>query len=107
MLSCQLINASCHKIDNPMETLGSCLSFTASMAVVIPSTPPLQISHKDFSRSILQFQKFLAQHGIDCLDTIALALSNSIEFSIAFLATTLQRAICAPLNPAYKQARRI
>ncbi|KAL8798234.1 MAG: hypothetical protein Q9182_006840 [Xanthomendoza sp. 2 TL-2023] len=41
--------------------------------------------------------------GIVPQSAVSIALPNSYEFIVAFLATTRQRAIAAPLNPLYKQ----
>lgn len=49
------------------------------------------------------FGKKLANLGITPQAAISIALPNSYEFIIAFLAASWQRAIAAPLNPAYKQ----
>ena len=49
------------------------------------------------------FQKKLAQLGIKPQDAVSIALPNSYEFIVAFLAASWQRAIAAPLNSAYRQ----
>ena len=88
-----------------MSTLFSCLSAkTDEPAIIIPSeAKPLILSHQQLLYQVLSFQKKLAAVGISPNDAIGIALPNSLEFVVAFLATALQRAICAPLNPAYKQ----
>ncbi|CAI4215336.1 unnamed protein product [Parascedosporium putredinis] len=55
-------------------------------AVIIPSKPAK-----------------LAGLGIKTGAPVSIALVNSYEFIVSFLATSWQRAIAAPLNPAYKQ----
>ena len=87
------------------STLASCLSNEVdSTAIVVPKgTNPIVLSHRNLRRHVLSFQKKLAAIGITRRDAVAIALPNSLEFTVAFLATTQQRAIAAPLNPAYKQ----
>ena len=86
-------------------TLLGCLSPEADhTAIIIPREPtPIILSHREYYRHIHSFQKKLAALGISRKDAVAMALPNSLELAVAFLATTFQRAICAPLNPAYKQ----
>jgi oxalate---CoA ligase len=88
-----------------MATLLNCLSGQSdSTALIIPSqTTPITLSHRELLQQILKFQKKLANIGISPKDAVALAFPNTIEFAIAFLAATFQRATSAPLNPAYKQ----
>lgn len=88
-----------------LGTLSACLSQeTNSTAIVIPREPtPIALSHRELRRHVLAFQAKLAAIGITHKDAVAIALPNTLEFAIPFLATSLQRAICAPLNPAYKQ----
>lgn len=45
----------------------------------------------------------LVAAGLKPGDLVALAMPNSIEFVVAFLAITWVRATAAPLNPAYRQ----
>ena len=85
-------------------TLGACLSATAtSPAIIIPSEPAVILSHQQLRQQVLAFQTRLAAIGVSYQTAVAIALPNSLEFAIAFLAISLQRAICAPLNPAYKE----
>lgn len=49
------------------------------------------------------FQKKLATLGITRGLAVSIALPNTYEFIVSFLAATWQRATAAPLNPAYKQ----
>lgn len=49
------------------------------------------------------FQSKLAAFGITPHAAVSISLPNSYEFVVAFLATSWQRAIAAPLNPAYTQ----
>ncbi|KAL2062957.1 hypothetical protein VTL71DRAFT_6029 [Oculimacula yallundae] len=88
-----------------MATLYTSLSSTSSStALIIPSNKnPIVLSHQDLFRQASRFQHKLASIGISRGDAVAFAFANTIEFGISFLATTFQRAVAAPLNPAYKQ----
>ncbi|KAL9001199.1 MAG: hypothetical protein Q9169_000383 [Polycauliona sp. 2 TL-2023] len=88
-----------------MATLPSALPTAGpSTAIVIPHKPDaLFFSYDDLNAHVLQFQQKLAHLGIGPGSAVSIALPNSYEFMVAFLATTKQRAIAAPLNPAYKQ----
>ncbi|CZR58424.1 related to 2-succinylbenzoate-CoA ligase [Phialocephala subalpina] len=88
-----------------MATLFTSLSsHVESTALIIPSAPcPTTLSHRELFQLSLKFQQRLANIGISPKHTIAISLPNTIEFAVAFLATTFQRAGAAPLNPAYKQ----
>ena len=84
-------------------TLLTCLAATVtSPAIIIPSEPAVILSHQQLHGQVLAFQKRLAAIGVGHKDAVAIALPNSLEFAIAFLAISLNRAICAPLNSAYK-----
>ena len=73
------------------------------ISVVIPGNEPLLISHLTLEHHIKICQQQLANLGIFPGAAVSIALPNSLEFVISFLATTWQRGIAAPLNPAYKQ----
>lgn len=75
-----------------------------STAVIIPSKPsPLIVSYSSLTAQIAAFQQKLADVGITSGAPVSIALVNSYEFIISFLAASWQRGIAAPLNPAYKQ----
>jgi oxalate---CoA ligase len=75
-----------------------------STAIIIPSkSSPLTITYKQLASETLAFQKKLASLGITPSAAVSIALPNSYEFIVAFLAASWQRAIAAPLNSAYKQ----
>ncbi|KAI4201873.1 MAG: hypothetical protein LQ350_002920 [Teloschistes chrysophthalmus] len=77
---------------------------TAS-AVLVPHTPQaLTFTFDDLKAHVLDFQKKLAHLGIATQNAVSIALPNSYEFIVAFLAIAAQRAVAAPLNPAYKQS---
>ena len=88
-----------------MSTLANSLpSGGTSTAVIVPGKPEaLTISYQRLNSDIVAFQKKLAALGITPGAAISIALVNSYEFIVSFLATSWQRAIAAPLNPGYKQ----
>ncbi|KAF9887893.1 hypothetical protein FE257_009553 [Aspergillus nanangensis] len=88
-----------------MATLARAFSSESSdLAVLVPQKPsPLAISYKQLSAHVSQFQAQLARLGVGHGGAVSLALVNSYEFIVAFLGASWQRAIAAPLNPAYKQ----
>ncbi|KAI4099029.1 MAG: hypothetical protein L6R37_006202 [Teloschistes peruensis] len=74
-------------------------------AVLVPHTPQALIfTFDDLKAHVLDFQKKLAHLGIATRNAVSIALPNSYEFVVAFLAIAAQRAVAAPLNPAYKQS---
>lgn len=76
----------------------------SSTAVIIPSKPnPLIVSYSSLVDQISAFQKKLADLGITTGSPVSIALVNSYEFIVSFLAASWQRGIAAPLNPNYKQ----
>lgn len=88
-----------------MTTLATSFSQDSpSTAIIVPSKPdPLTVSYEQLSVHLFFFQQKLSSLGITPSSAVSIALPNSFEFVVAFLATTWQRAIAAPLNPAYKQ----
>lgn len=73
-------------------------------AVIIPSKPrPLTVTYRDLRGECAAFQRKLAALGLGHGAPVSIATANSYEFIVAFLATAWQRAVAAPLNPAYKQ----
>ncbi|TVY57131.1 putative peroxisomal-coenzyme A synthetase [Lachnellula cervina] len=75
-----------------------------STAVIIPSKPQaLTVSYEQLSTEIRSFQKKLAKLGVTPQAAVSIALPNTYEFIVAFLASSWQRGIAAPLNAAYKQ----
>ena len=74
-------------------------------AIIVPAKPnALTISYQQLISHVSAFQKRLAHLRISAQAAVSIALPNSYEFIVAFLAISWQRAIAAPLNPAYKQA---
>ncbi|KAL1864174.1 hypothetical protein VTK73DRAFT_6109 [Phialemonium thermophilum] len=88
-----------------MATLQSAIQGSdKSVAVIVPSRPdPLTITYKALLSEVSSFQAKLAALGVSQSAAISIAIVNSYEFIVSFLATSWQRAIAAPLNPAYKQ----
>lgn len=88
-----------------MTTLANAIQSTSrATAIIVPGKPDtLTISYEQLGTQILSFQKKLASLGITPQAAVSIALPNSLEFTVAFLAASWQRAIAAPLNPAYKQ----
>ena len=74
-------------------------------AIIIPGKlQPFTISYEQLKVQISSFQQKLISLGITSKAAVSIALPNSYEFVIAFLAASWQRAIAAPLNPSYKQS---
>ena len=88
-----------------MATLST--SFSPSeqrLAVIIPGKPhALTVTFQQLTAEVSSFQKKLAKLGVTPQAAVSIALPNSYEFIVAFLAASWQRAIAAPLNAAYKQ----
>jgi acyl-coenzyme A synthetase/AMP-(fatty) acid ligase len=75
-----------------------------STAIIIPFKPKaLTVSYRELSAQVTSFQQKLAKLGITPQSAVSIALPNTYEFIVAFLASSWQRAIAAPLNSAYKQ----
>lgn len=72
-------------------------------AVLIPRPTSLAVSYKQLHSHVTDFQAKLAGLGVTHGAAVSLSLVNSYEFIVTFLAASWQRAIAAPLNPAYKQ----
>ena len=89
-----------------MATLSSSFHQTAeSPAIIIPSKQnALTLSYKQLASHIASLQRKFAHLGLTPHSAVSIALPNSLEFIAVFLAVAYQRAIAAPLNPAYKQA---
>ncbi|RAL59365.1 hypothetical protein DID88_006855 [Monilinia fructigena] len=75
----------------------------ATTAIIIPGKQPLTVTYKQLSADISSFQKKLAKLGVTPQAAVSIALPNTYEFIVAFLAASWQRGIAAPLNSAYKQ----
>jgi len=87
-----------------MTTLQSAIQGAPdAVAVIVPGKPALEVTYKDLVAEVASFQKKLAALGITTASPVSIALVNSYEFIVSFLAASWQRAIAAPLNPNYKQ----
>lgn len=88
-----------------MATLSTIFPSTGQTpAIIVPGKlNALFISYQQLSCHVSSFQEKLARLGIAPQAAVSIALPNSYEFIVAFLAASWQRAIAAPLNPAYKQ----
>lgn len=73
-------------------------------AIIVPGKQPLTISYTQLTQEVLSFQRKLAAVGVSPSAAVSIAVPNTYEFIVAFLAASWQRAIAAPLNPAYKQS---
>lgn len=73
-------------------------------AIIVPgNSDSLMVSYDRLCADALTFQAKLAWLGITPHAAVSIVLPNSYEFAVAFIAVSWQRAIAAPLNPAYKQ----
>jgi oxalate---CoA ligase len=87
-----------------MTTLTTALNYSSSSpAIIIPETG-FHLSYSDLRREIASLQSALAAVGVARHSAVSISLVNGLEFAISFLAVGAQRAIAAPLNPAYKQS---
>ncbi|KAI0024188.1 acetyl-CoA synthetase-like protein [Xylariomycetidae sp. FL0641] len=88
-----------------MATLQSAIQgASSSVAVIVPSKPtPLTVTYEDLLAECSSFQRKLAAIGVSHASPVSIATVNSYEFIVSFLASSWQRGIAAPLNPAYKQ----
>ncbi|KAL8727987.1 MAG: hypothetical protein Q9181_005491, partial [Wetmoreana brouardii] len=72
-------------------------------AVTIPGSPSQTITYDHLTTQCRSLQQQLADLGIGHGTAVSISLPNSFEFVAVFLAICWQRAIAAPLNPAYKE----
>lgn len=86
-----------------MATLSSEISATSAAPAVIIPTYDLTLSYAQLTKAIRTFQASLAAVGITAQSAVSIALPNTLEFIVSFLAVGAQRSIAAPLNPNYKQ----
>jgi acyl-coenzyme A synthetase/AMP-(fatty) acid ligase len=88
-----------------MTTLAQVFSSqSADVAILVPKKEtPLTITYQQLHAQVAEFRTKLAKLGVGHGGAVSLALANSYEFIVTFLGASWQRAIAAPLNPAYKQ----
>ena len=85
-------------------TVDEAISSTSpKTAVIVPHNPALTVTYQQLYSQTALFQRKLAALGITTGAAVSIAIGNSYEFIVAFLGASWQRAIAAPLNPAYKQ----
>ncbi|KAF1921954.1 hypothetical protein BDU57DRAFT_511042 [Ampelomyces quisqualis] len=77
---------------------------SSATAVIVPGSPALHVSYHKLSVDVKAFQQQLASVGVSAQAAVSIALPNTYEFIVSFIAASWQRAIAAPLNPAYKQS---
>lgn len=75
-----------------------------STTIIVPGSPALTVSYQKLARDVSSFQHQLARAGVSPRSAVSIALPNTYEFIVSFIAAAWQRAIAAPLNPAYKQS---
>ncbi|PVF96789.1 putative fatty acid transporter FAT2 [Serendipita vermifera] len=93
------------------------VSLTSPTALVLPSSPRSatskqepqheqeEYSYADLQALVFSFRKLLVEElGVKRGDVIALSMTNTLEFVVSFIGTTIARAVSAPLNPAYSIA---
>lgn len=89
-----------------MSTLSDSIRSSSLLpALIIPSKPhhAIYVTHQCLHAAALSFQKQISALGITSGNVVSIALPNSLEFIVAFLGISWQRAVTVPLNPAYKQ----
>jgi acyl-CoA synthetase (AMP-forming)/AMP-acid ligase II len=74
--------------------------FTSQPAIFIPDGP--EATYGQLQNQIEAMTAALHEGGVRAGEPIGIVLPNSLEFLVAFLATTWARAVAAPLNPCYK-----
>lgn len=77
---------------------------SSSPAIILPGKPALTVSYQRLAADVKAFQQKLAKLGVSAQSAVSIALPNSYEFIVSFIAASWQRAIAAPLNSAYKQS---
>ncbi|KAI9828990.1 MAG: hypothetical protein M1832_000013 [Thelocarpon impressellum] len=87
-----------------MTTLASTIPQADAAAIIIPTkSDPFTVNFRQLHAHVSAFQRKLAALGVTPQSAVSIALPNSYEFIVAFLAASWQRAVAAPLNAAYKQ----
>ena len=87
-------------------TIRSLLGFHAArtpgaVALLAPERPPM--SYAQLLAQVQQTRTTLQTAGVSRSDRVAVVLSNGPEMAAVFLAIA-DAAICAPLNPAYRES---
>jgi acyl-CoA synthetase (AMP-forming)/AMP-acid ligase II len=74
--------------------------FASQPAICIPDGP--ETTYGQLHDQVQAVTAALREGGIKTGQPVGIVLPNSLEYLVAFLATTWARAIAAPLNPGYK-----
>jgi long-chain acyl-CoA synthetase len=84
--------------------LASCSKQGERIAIVDTSVPgaPLRLSYARYGELVQTVARNLIGRGVRPGDRIALFLSNSWEFCVAYHAATLAGAVPTPMNPNYR-----
>ncbi|KAH5538663.1 hypothetical protein HBI27_129300 [Parastagonospora nodorum] len=77
---------------------------SSATAIIVPGSPALHVSYQKLTADVKAFQQQLANVGVSAQAAVSIALPNTYEFIVSSIAASWQRAIAAPLNPAYKQS---
>ncbi len=93
---------------SPLTLRSAINGASSSTAIIVPAGPapgatPLVVTYLDLVSEVSRYQAKLGALGIGRGAPVSIATVNSYEFIVAFLAAAWQRAVAAPLNPAYKQ----
>src|SRR5262245_45181448 len=86
-------------MDSTLKNLWSA-KFASQPAVFIPDG--VEMRYGQLQSQIEAVTATLREGSVRAGEPIAIVLPNSLEFLVAFLATTWARAVAAPLNPGYK-----
>ena len=88
-----------------VSTLSAAVQSSPEPALILPTKPlALTLSYRELTVQIRYFQRALTELGIGYRDALSIVLPNGLEFIVSFFATASQRAIAAPLNPAYTES---
>ena len=86
------------------SSLAELLADPGSSAAAIVTTSPLTVvSYKTLAEQIERLSGQLRNAGLKPGECVAIALPNSLEFLVVFLALTHARLVAAPLNPSDKR----
>lgn len=92
-----------HEVPKTLTHLPNQSAKQNTVCIVPSGEKALDFTYEDLETHIRALQKALAELGIKYESAVSISLGNTYELVVAFLATTRQRAIAAPLHPGYKQ----
>lgn len=82
----------------------ACSHKSDSIAIINPGEPDATwTSYHALGQQVNAFQRQLAAVGVGRTTPVSIVLPNSHAFVVSFLAVCAQRAVAAPLNPAYSE----